>query len=390
MLKRKRGSGRSGRLCATVAGVIAVNAAASYSRGASFLPGDLVVVQIGATGSSTPLANTGTAAFLEEIKPSGGAPVQTLALPTTASGVNQPLTISGTAGSEGELSLSANGQYLVLAGYDVGVGGTTQTTSTIGLINAAGVIDTSTTTTLLSGNNTRGAASSDGTQLWVTGPKGLASITADTTSGGSNIDSSENMDGLAVVPASVSPSGSNALYGSSGKSPHGIIQFASALPTSTTTATNLTGMSSTSSPAPFAFFFANPTTLFVADGSLGIQEWTSGGTSTWSEVATYNGSGGSFVGLTGVEVGSTVNLYATTGSGGWIADNDLLSIPFTFTSGTTGVGTFGSPVVLAVASGDSGFSGVAFAPTAAVPEPASFGLLALGAMGLFGRRRGRD
>ena len=39
-------------------------------------------------------------------------------MPTTASGSNQPLTLSGTAASEGGLSLSANGAYLVVGGYD--------------------------------------------------------------------------------------------------------------------------------------------------------------------------------------------------------------------------------------------------------------------------------
>ena len=376
------------RFGAAVIGLGVIRATGAFG---AFTAGDLVVVQIGASGSSTALTNAGTAAFLQEFSPSGGVPALTLSLPTIVSGANQPLTISGTAGSEGELSLSSNGQYLVVAGYDVAVGGTTQITSTVGLINAAGAIDTSTTTNLLTGNNTRGAASTNGTQLWVTGPKGLASITAGTASGGSDIASSVNMDGLAVVPASVSPTGSDTLFGSSGKSPHGIVQFSSFLPTSTTTGTNLGGMTSTSSPAPFGFFFANPTTLFVADGTLGIQEWTSGGTSTWTDVANFTGAGASYDGLTGVETGSTVNLYATTGAtgGGWMADNQLISIPFNFNSGAGGVGTFGSSTVLATATGDSGFAGVAFAPSAAVPEPDSLTTCALGLIGLLRRHRAK-
>ena len=57
----------------------------------------------------------------------------------------------------------------MLAGYDTAVGGTTQGNSTVGLVNGSGVVDTSTTTTLLTGNNTRGAASVDGTSVWVDG-----------------------------------------------------------------------------------------------------------------------------------------------------------------------------------------------------------------------------
>ena len=65
---------------------------------------------------------------------------------TATSGSNNPLTLSGTAASEGGLSLSANGAYLVLAGYDTAAGGNTQNNSTVGLVNANGTVNTSTTT----------------------------------------------------------------------------------------------------------------------------------------------------------------------------------------------------------------------------------------------------
>ncbi len=118
-------------------------------------------------------------------------------------------------------------------------------------------------------------------------------------------------------------------------------------------------MTSSNAPDTYAYFFANPTTLFVADANDGIQEWTlSGG--TWS--TTVN-SPGSYVGLTGVENGNgTVSLYATTGTsaaGGRVNGNSLVSLSFTYTSGNSGTGTFGSPVTLATAGTDDGFAGVA-------------------------------
>lgn len=137
-----------------IAIVLGAVAPAVPAFGQAFTPGDIVVTQIGATGSGTALSSKGTASFLQEYSP-GGTHAQTYTLPTTASGLNNPLTISGSAASEGGLSLSSNGQYLVVAGYDVGVGGTTQATSTVGVVGANGAIDTTTTTTQLSGNNTR-------------------------------------------------------------------------------------------------------------------------------------------------------------------------------------------------------------------------------------------
>ena len=63
-----------------------------------------------------PLTNASQALFLDEYT-TGGAIVQTVALPTAASGSNLPIACSGTATSEGNLQIAGNGQYLVLGGY---------------------------------------------------------------------------------------------------------------------------------------------------------------------------------------------------------------------------------------------------------------------------------
>ena len=79
----------------------------------------------------------------------------------------------------------------MLAGYDTAAGGTTQGNSTVGLVNGNGVVDTSTTTSLLAGNNTRGAASVDGTSVWVAGTDGVV-YEADGSSGGTLVDAASN------------------------------------------------------------------------------------------------------------------------------------------------------------------------------------------------------
>ncbi len=94
-------------------------------------------------------------------------------------GSNRILTGSGTATSEGLLTLSSNGQYLVLAGYDAAVGtaGVANTASAavnrvIGRVDAAATIDTTTALTdAYSGTagtagNPRGAVSTDGMNFW--------------------------------------------------------------------------------------------------------------------------------------------------------------------------------------------------------------------------------
>ena len=359
-----------------VGGIVTVQG--GRALGALYTPGDLVVLQIGLTGSNTTLASTGTAVQLDEFTPGGSAvPGATVLLPTASTGSNNPLTLSGTAGSEGALNLSANGAYLVMGGYDVGVGGTTQGTSTVGLVDSSGNVDTSTTTTGLSGNNTRSATSVDGSEVWVAGAAGVVAEADGSSSG--NMIATRNIRAVGVAPASVSPTGSAQLYGSSNKSSLGISSIGNGTPTSGSAAvTVLNGMTSSNAPNSFGFFFANPTTMFVADGNDGIQEWTLSG-STWSNPHTLAGS---YIGITGSVSGNTVNLYYTTGvSTGWSSDNSLVSDTFNLSTGA-----FGTADTLATATGDTGFSGVAFAPTP-IPEPASATLLLLVGGGVLIRRR---
>ena len=83
--------------------------------GSPFTPGNVVVYRVG-TGSGS-LLNSGNPVFLDEYTP-GGTLVQSVALPTTSSGANRRLIASGTATSEGLMTRSADGRYLLLAGYD--------------------------------------------------------------------------------------------------------------------------------------------------------------------------------------------------------------------------------------------------------------------------------
>lgn len=60
--------------------------------------------------------------FLDEYTPSG-ARLQSVAMPVADSGTNLMLTASGAANaSEGYLNRSADGNYLIVGGYDAAVG----------------------------------------------------------------------------------------------------------------------------------------------------------------------------------------------------------------------------------------------------------------------------
>src|SRR5439155_21681203 len=107
--------------------------------------GDLVVYRV-ADGSAA-LGSAATAVFVDEYTPSGTL-VQSIAMPTAVTGSNKRLTASGSATNEGFLTLSSDGKYLALTGYDAALGtaGVATTTSAavqrvIGRVDAAGTIN---------------------------------------------------------------------------------------------------------------------------------------------------------------------------------------------------------------------------------------------------------
>jgi hypothetical protein len=146
----------------------------NLSPQAAFTPENLVVYRVG--NGSAALNSNATAVFLDEFTPAG-ALVQSIAMPTAVNGSHKRLTASGTATSEGFLTRSQDGRYLVLPGYDAapGTGSISTSLSTtinrvIGRVDASGVVDTTTALTdAMSGGNPRGASSTNGTDLWISG-----------------------------------------------------------------------------------------------------------------------------------------------------------------------------------------------------------------------------
>jgi hypothetical protein len=87
----------------------------------AFTAGDLAVLRIG--DGTTALSGAAAPVFVDEYTPTGSL-IQSIALPTEpgADGTNARLTDSGSASSDGGLTLSADGTHLALGGYDAPVG----------------------------------------------------------------------------------------------------------------------------------------------------------------------------------------------------------------------------------------------------------------------------
>jgi len=294
----------------------------------------------------------------------------TVALPTFASGNHWPLTLSGSASAEGNLSLSSNAKYVFVAGYGANVG-TPLVNSTdantyprvVGRIDAQGNVDTTTTLgTAFSTASVRGATSSDGVSIWVSG-NGTAALggvhyTTVGASGSTQILSTpSNARFVHVV--------SNQLHGTSGAGTFvNVFTIGTGLPTTAgQTATPLPGMPTATGPSPYSFALldrlpgvAGVDTLYVADDRTvlnggGIHRWVYDGFA-WTPDTTFGDETYGVRGLAATKEGTGVRIVATTAES---PTNRILSI-------------FDEPgfapviVPIAVSGANTLYRGVAFAP----------------------------
>lgn len=348
---------------------------------APFTIGNIVVVRVG--DGAAALSNASTATFLDEYTPAG-ALVQSIAMPTTASGSNQPFTNSGTATSEGFLNVSQNGLYLTLCGYGIAPGTASIASSpasttprVIARIDLTGQIDTTTTitdgyngvpavppsTTTTSGN-IRSAATVDGSAYWCSGTGATATAGVryvqhgQSTSLGLNAGAPTNVRVAGIYNGQLYATSASTVYQS-------VCAVGTGLPTTTgQTVAVLPGLPAASGPSTYDFWFADPVTLYMADDRAllsngGVQKWANVG-GTWTQQYILQPSAGCR-GLTGRKVNGVTTLYATTSNGQLVSFVD---------NGP------GSPAtILATAATNTAFRGVRVLqkPTTATRLPAACG-----------------
>ncbi len=329
---------------------------------AQFANGNLVVLKVG--NGTDALTSFGNALFLQEYTPTGTL-VGTDSIP--ASGSN-PVCISGSASSEGQLTRSPDKSIVTFAGYKVAppyTSGVASTTSAavsrvVIKVDYNKVITTSANTaSQFSGNNIRSAVGDGSNNYWAvggnTGVYHFGSTASDTAIVSTT---STNIRYVAIF--------NSQLYYVTAKGTYGLYKVGTGTPTTTgQTSTNIIAVGNSLSPYAFSINSTEDTCYIAIDSVTttggGVQKWikTSG---TWALAYTLGPGNSSLAGCRSLTVswgGTYPIIYATTAETSF---NRLIKI---IDNGSTATAT-----TLATAPTGTIFRGVDFAPVNNVVQTA--------------------
>lgn len=340
-------------------GLLFLCAANSFAQ--YFGNGNLIVVRIG-TGTAPMTAGSAQPVFLDEYNHCGEL-IKSIAMPVTASGSNRSLTLppASVDFSEGYISLSEDGQYLALGGYDAATGTASVTTSAsttvnrvVGIIDAAGNVNTSTAFNNRFSTVSIRSAVTDGSNIWAAGGNGGIVYATIGSTGTSNLLLTSTTGRCLNVY-------DGQLYASSTATNLRIARVGSGLPTTTgQTMTNLPGYPATGG-GPLQFFMARlngsdtVNVLYVADNNqLKKYSLVAG---SWVANGTIGVTADRYRGLTGIVSGTNVILYT-------LRRNDAGGEIIQYTDNTGHNGNFSSlkPIIVVQADSNKVFRDLSMAP----------------------------
>lgn len=337
----------------------------------TFTAGNIVLYRIG--DGSAALSSSAQPTFIDEYPIAANATLaQTIAIPTGINGANRILTNSGTATSEGTLSRSVDGQYLVVAGYDVAPGTATVASTTsstanriVGSIAADGTVNTS--TRIPDGfdqNNPRSATSIDGSAFWVTGAGALNSGGVRYINLGANTSSQ-----LSTAPTNARVIGiyGNQLYVTSATSNVGLNTEGSGVSSSAGLVTTTITLPSNPTDAYGYVLLDRDVTvpgvdvLYIANNAGGLLKYSFDGT-TWTARGSITGA---VTAVTGVVNGANADLYVLVGTSSpsslyKVTDAALFNANISGSGGA--VSAVPGAVLIKTSPTNTIWKGVAFAP----------------------------
>jgi hypothetical protein len=325
-----------------------------------FTAGNIVVYRVG--DGSTTLSGMVTGVYLDEYTPSGTL-VQSIPMPVTG----KKLTMLGR-NEGGYLTLSNNGKYLVIPGWDLEVG--TTPTSVVGinrsfaLVDFNGMIKDVTVVTNNPGNTQPfSVVTDDASGFWISGGNRLDYVPAGSST-------ATSIATLTVSYALAISAGQ--LYVTTNNITQPVLKVGNGLPTSVgQTVTPLPGIPDRTSPRQFAFADLDPAVPGMDVLYLASQSGTTGGIQKYSLVNGnwfFNGVVGTpddfYGGLTIKIAANVVTIFATRKGNNTTAIKAGELISLTDNNGYNG-SLSGTPTVLAAAAG---IDKVAFRGVALVPQ----------------------
>ncbi len=329
-----------------------------------FTAGSIVTLRTG--DGVAALSGSSAALFLDEYTTSGQL-IQSIAIPTT--GANK-LVNSGSATSEGIISLSQDKLYLTLAGYDAtsGVTGIVATTAAatnrkLLRIDNALNIATVTSATAYSGNNIRSGVYYNN-NYWGAGTGSTGANGVQYFGTGTPVQVSSTVTNIRAINIF-----NNQLYFSTGSGTLGIYAVGTGMPTiAAQTATNIIASTGTS-PSPYGFSInATGDVCYISDDRTtanggGIIKYTKTA-GVWS--LAYTMTCGNSVGSRNLTVdwsGAHPIIYATT-SEATSATNRIISI---VDNGSAATATLTTLVTSSATS--KVFRGISFSPIPSSTAP---------------------
>jgi len=322
-------------------------------RAASIAPGNLVIYRVG--DGSSGLGTFATPVFLDEYT-LGGTNVQSIALGTNGS---TAFTAVGNAVTEGIISRSQDGAFLIFTGYRKTVFGTSPASDNpstvnrvIGTLNAAGVVNTTTAITNGTAFTIRSATSVNGTSaFWVSGSTSVSYDSAPFVQSSNVVIDARNS-------RQVNMSG-NTLYAGNGSTTiTNKLQSYGTLPTNTTVPTAVVTLALSDAINSFVMLDLNPSvagddTIYAMSTVENLLRKYSFDGTNWTSRGSISAGGAQ--NITGYVANNVAVLYVTSGS-------SLFS--FSDASGPTGAlsGSLGSAI--ATAGALTAFRGIGMFPPA--------------------------
>jgi hypothetical protein len=375
LVKLTDNSGYNATISGTVSVIAAVTTAdtkafrgvALVPRPAPFTPGNIAVYRVG-DGSAVLSSNTAKV-FIDEYTTSGTL-IQSLLMPLTGNKITMP----GALADAGYLSLSANGKYLVVPGWDVNEG--ISLTSVVGNNRSVGLVDFNRTinnVNVITNNPAtvpiNSAVSDDGTSIWLAGGTSVEYL----------VNGSGTSSSVSTLPSSdfsISIS-EGQLYASTNNNSSPLVQVGTGLPTTSGQSfTNVAGIPARTRPRQFAFADLDPNVpgadvIYLASQNPlapgGIQKY-SFVNGTWVSNGQIGTTAEGYSGLTIKVSGNDVMIFATRqgNNNATIKGGELVVL--TDNSGYNGA-INGTPVVIAAVTtpNTQAFRGVAKVPSGCPP-----------------------